>query len=179
VGPRRWSAVIVGFIGVLIIVQPDAGGFDAVSGIALAATVLYALVIITIRQMSRTETTAAIIFYYSLASIVVSGVTLPFIWVTPAGVDWLLLVGLGLIGGVAQITMTNAYRFADAALVAPFDYTTVIWAALLGFVIWNEVPATSLWLGVAILMMSGLYILLREAQLGLPRGIARRFQTRR
>ena len=86
---------------------------------------------------------------------------------------------VGLIGGIAQLVMTNAFRLADVSIVAPFDYTHIIWAALLGFFIWGEVPGNTIWLGAAIVMASGIYILFREARLGLPRGFARRLAARR
>lgn len=179
VGWRRWSAVLAGFAGVLIMVKPDAGLFDRLAILALSATLLYALVIILVRKMSRTETSLAIVFYYSLASTLVAGAFMPFIWVTPDGGDWMLLILLGLIGGLAQIAITNAFRLANVAIVAPLDYTHIIWAALFGYFIWGEVPGNTIWIGTAIVMASGVYILHREADLGLRRGIARRLQGRR
>ncbi len=104
---------------------------------------------------------------------------MPFLWVMPDLEGWLLLIAVGLIGGVPQMAMTNAFRLADVSIVAPFDYMHIIWAALLGFFIWGEVPGNSIWIGTAIVMASGIYILFREAHLGLPRGIARRLHGRR
>lgn len=179
VGVRRWSAVLVGFAGVLVMVRPDAGAFDGLAAIALAGTVFYALAMIFVRKLSRTETSAAIVFYYSLASTLVAGAFMPFQWVTPTWLDLGLLVAVGLVGGVAQIAMTNAFRLADVSVVMPFDYTAMLWAALFGFLVWGDVPGLNIWLGAAIVMMSGLYILRREANLGLRRGVARRLQPRR
>ncbi len=179
VGWRRWSAVSIGFLGVLIMVKPDSGVFDRIALLALAATVCYALVIVFIRKLSRTETSAAIVFYYALSSTLVAGAFMPFLWVMPDLEGWVLLILLGLVGGVAQIAMTNAFRLADVSIVAPFDYTHIIWAALLGYFIWGEAPGNSIWVGTAIVMASGIYILYREAHLGLRRGIARRLHGRR
>ncbi len=179
VGRRRWTAVLVGFIGVVIMVQPDAGMFDEIAVIALAATVFYALVIVSIRKLSRTETPTAIVFYYAATSTLVAGAVMPFVWVMPDAEDWVLLILMGVIGGVAQFAMTNAFRLADVSIVAPFDYLHIIWAALLGFFIWGEVPGNTIWIGVPVVMASGIYILFREAHLGLPRGIARRLTGRR
>jgi drug/metabolite transporter (DMT)-like permease len=179
VGWRRWTAVLAGFIGVLVMVKPDSGAFDEVAILALSATVFYALVIVSIRKLSRTETSLAIVFYYAMTSTLVSGAVLPFVWVTPDGEGWVLLILVGVIGGIAQFAMTNAFRLADASIVAPFDYLHIIWAALLGFFIWGEVPGNSIWIGAAIVIASGVYILFREARLGLPRGIARRLTGRR
>jgi drug/metabolite transporter (DMT)-like permease len=179
VGWRRWSAVLIGFLGVVIMVQPDSGAFDQIAVLALSATILYALVMVFIRKLSRTETSTAIVFYYALTSTLISGAFMPFVWVMPDLEGWVLLILVGLIGGLAQIAMTNAFRLADVSIVAPFDYMHIIWAALLGYFIWGEVPSNSIWIGVAIVMASGIYILFREAHLGLPRGIARRLHGRR
>ena len=179
VGWRRWSAILVGFLGVIVMVKPDSGMFDGVAILALAGTVFYALVIVSIRKLSRTETPLAIVFYYALTATLLTGAVLPFVWVMPDAEGWVLLVLVGVIGGIAQFAMTHAFRLADVSIIAPFDYMHMIWAALLGFFIWGEVPGNSIWIGTAIVMASGIYILLREAQLGLPRGIARRLTGRR
>jgi drug/metabolite transporter (DMT)-like permease len=179
VGWRRWSAVLIGFLGVVIMVQPDSSVFDQIAVLALSATILYALVMVFIRKLSRTETSTAIVFYYALTSTLISGAFMPFVWVMPDLEGWVLLILVGLIGGLAQIAMTNAFRLADVSIVAPFDYMHIIWAALLGYFIWGEIPGNSLWIGVAIVMASGIYVLFREAHLGLPRGIARRLHGRR
>lgn len=179
VGRRRWSAILVGFAGVVVMVRPDSGVFDRIALIALSGTVLYALVMVSLRKLSRTESSAAIVLYYSLTSTVVAGAFMPFQWVAPDPEGWVLLIALGLIGGLGQIAMTNAFRFADVSVVAPFDYTAMIWAALLGYFIWGDVPGANIWTGVAIVVASGIYIVHREAHLGLPRGIARRLQARR
>ncbi len=179
VGRRRWTAMSIGFIGVIIMVKPDAGMFDRIAILALAATVFYALVIVSIRKLSRTETPTAIVFYYAATSTLVAGAVLPFVWVMPDAEGWLLLILVGVIGGAAQFAMTHAYRLAEVSVIAPFDYMHIFWAALLGFFIWGEVPGNTLWIGVPIVMASGIYILFREAHLGLPRGIARRLTGRR
>lgn len=179
VGRRRWTAMSIGFIGVIIMVQPDAGMFDRTAILALSATVFYALVIVSIRKLSRTETPTAIVFYYALTSTLVTGAVLPFVWVMPDAEGWVLLILVGVVGGVAQFAMTHAYRLAEVSVIAPFDYMHIFWAALLGFFIWGEVPGNTIWIGVPIVMASGIYILFREAHLGLPRGIARRLTGRR
>ena len=179
VGWRRWSAILVGFLGVVVMVKPDSGVFGWIAAAAFAATVCYALVMVILRKLSRTESSGAIVFYYALISTVAAGAFIPFLWVTPDAEGWILLILLGLIGGVAQIAMTNAFRLADVSIVAPFDYTAMIWTALLGYFIWGDVPGPNIWIGVAIVMASGIFILYREAHLGLPRGIARRLHGRR
>jgi len=179
VGWRRWSAVLIGFLGVIVMVKPDAGTFDRTAVLALSGTVFYALVIVSIRKLSRTETPIAIVFYYAMTATLVAGAVLPFVWVTPDLEGWVLLVMVGVIGGIAQFDMNHAFRLADVSIIAPFDYMHIIWASLLGFFIWGEVPGNTIWVGTAIVMVSGIYILFREADLGLPRGIARRLAGRR
>lgn len=179
VGARRWTAVIVGFVGVLIMVRPDRGVFEPVALIALGGTVCYALVMIFVRGLSRTETSGAIVFYYSVISTILVGTVLPFIWVTPTLEDFAVLAAVGLVGGMAQLAVTTAFRLANVAVVAPFDYSGMIWAALIGYLVWGDIPGTNVWVGVAIVAASGVYIVRREANLGLRRGVARRLQTKR
>ncbi len=179
VGLRRWSAVIVGFLGVLIIVRPDAGILDSVALVALSGTVFMSLAMIFVRKLSRTETSAAIVFYFSLSATLVSGAFMPSQWVTPNALDLVLLILVGIIGGLAQIFMTSAFRHATVSVLAPFEYTTIVWAVLLGFFLWGDIPGLNVWLGVAIVAASGIYIVQREAKLGLRRGVARRLQPKR
>ena len=179
VGPRRWLAILVGFGGVLVILQPGGSGFDSVALLALLGTLFYALAAVSVRWLSRTESSTSIVFTFTLTCTLVSAVFLPFNWVTPDLTDLVLLIGLGLIGGCAQIFMTDAFRYADVSLVVPFEYSAMLWAALLGFLFWGEIPGNNVWYGAAIVVASGLYILFREARLGLPRGTARKLQARR
>ncbi|MDJ0894894.1 MAG: DMT family transporter [Alphaproteobacteria bacterium] len=179
VGWRRWSAVLVGFAGVLIMVSPTSGVIQPAALFALGAALFYSVAIIVVRWLSRTDGSAAIVFYFTLAATLVSAACLPFSWVPPRSEDLLLLCAIGLVGGCAQICLTIAFRAAPVAVVAPFEYTAMLWAVGLGWVIWAEVPQDNIWTGAAIVVASGLFILFREAELGLPRGIARRLQTRR
>ena len=179
VGPRRWTAVLVGFLGVLIMVRPGAAVFETIALVPLGGVVFYALAMILVRKLSRTETSASIVFYFTVTTTVVSGALLPFSWVMPDGLDWALLASLGLIGGCAQIAFTRAVALADVAVIMPFEYSAMIWAAALGFFIWGELPGFAVWLGAAIVIASGLYILFRESALQLPRGKARRLQPKR
>jgi len=179
VGPRRWAAVLVGFVGVMIMLQPGPGLLKSIALVPLLGTVFFALAMIVLRKLGRTETSASVAFTFTLACTLVSGFALPFVWVTPGPADLAALIAVGLLGGVGQILMTTAFKHGDVAVVAPFEYTAMIWATLLGFVFWNEIPGLNIWLGVAVVMASGLFILFREANLRLPRGRARRLQVKR
>ncbi|MBB3065047.1 DMT family transporter [Limibacillus halophilus] len=179
VGLRRWTALLVGFVGVLIMVKPGSGVFGLLALIAIGATFCYALVLIFVRKLSRTETNAAIVFYYSLTSVVATGLLLPFFWVTPTFPDLLLLIAIGLIGGCAQLTMTAAFRAASVSIVAPFEYTAMFWAVIYGYLLWGDLPGWNIWVGAAVLVASGIYIVHRETNLGVRRAKAARLQAKR
>lgn len=174
VGPRRVAAIVTGFAGVLVIVWPGTEGLDPTVLVVVAATFLYALVMIFMRHLNRTETPSAIVFYYLVSSVIISGLALPFVWQAPDLRGWLLLVALGLVGGLGQIAMTTAFRYGNAAMVAPFDYATILWASAIDWFVWGKWPGGYLWLGVAIIVASGLYITHREAQLNRRRRAAER-----
>lgn len=163
VGPRRWAAVIVGFLGVLIMVRPGAGTFQLEALLVLLAALGYALSMLTTRRLARTETNAAILFYSTVGSTLANALLLPFFWSTPAMGDLGLFAGLGLIGGIGSFFMVLAYRHAPAAVVAPFDYTALLWATLIGWLVWQELPDAPVWIGAAVVVASGLYIIHREA----------------
>ncbi|HYE00133.1 MAG TPA: DMT family transporter [Alphaproteobacteria bacterium] len=167
---RRWAALIAGFLGVLIIVRPGADSGVAPLGafLAIAAAFFTAGVLTVIRRFGRYEKSLTIVVYFSLTCTLVSGAMLPFVWRTPDLPDLLLLIGCGLIGGTAQVLMTRAYQAAPVSVLSPFDYTTMIWATLYGYLFWGDVPGLNVLAGTAIVAASGLYILYREAQLGRP-----------
>ena len=169
VGIRRWSAVVVGFVGVLVMLRPDTGMFASASWIALLATLLYALGQIFVRDLTKTETTTCIVFYVTLTTTLASASALPFLWVTPSWRDAPLLAAVGILGGVAQLAFTRAFRLAPAAVISPFDYTGLLYAGALGYYVWGDVPTATFLIGAAIVMASGLYILYRETKLAAQR----------
>lgn len=165
VGVRRWGAVIVGFLGVLIMTRPGAAAFRFEALLILAAAFAYALVMLLTRRLARSDTTPAIMFYSTVISLAVSGLLLPFGWRTPVGMDLAVFVLMGGVGGAGMFFMTQAYRHAPAAVVAPFDYTALIWGTLIGWLVWRELPDPTVWLGVLVVIASGLYIFHRETRL--------------
>lgn len=179
----RLSAVALGLVGVCVVLWPRLGGADLTDaallgvGLALASAGLRALGQILLRQLVATEETSAIVFYFSLTATLFSLLSLPFGWVWPAPEVWAMLIGAGLIGGVAQILLTTAYRFAGAAVVAPFDYASILFATLFGIVFFDEVPTLAVLGGAAIVVAAGVLIIWRERQLGLARGKARPTMT--
>ncbi|WP_223427336.1 DMT family transporter [Tateyamaria pelophila] len=177
----RISAVALGLVGVMIVMWPtltlgsDMLGTAASLGalMVLTASILRALVQIHIRTLVQTEHTAAIVFYFSLTATALSLLSLPFGWVIPSSRDLGLLVGAGLVGGIAQILVTSSYRFAGASMLAPFDYASLIFAAVIGYVIFNEVPASATVIGASLVVLGGVLIIWRERQLGMDRRKAR------
>ncbi|MCE9522002.1 MAG: DMT family transporter [Alphaproteobacteria bacterium] len=170
----RWSAVAVGFVGVLIMVSPHlslGSGEAPTVGLLLAIlnAGLVAFTMIFIRMMAGTEPALAIAFYFQLSSTTVSALTLPFAWVTPGGRELALLILMGILGGFGQLFMTNSYRFAQASTLASFDYAAMVWAILFGWLFFSELPAVAVYVGAVIVIASGLFIALRERQLGLER----------
>jgi len=168
VGRHRWSAVALGLAGVLIVMQPWNGGHlpPIGLGLALLAALGTAAVTITIRQIGRTEATPTIVLWFTCFSILVTGLTMPVYGQGHDAATWAILAGLGFAGGVGQLFLTSALRFAPVAVVVPFDYVQLIWAVLLGWALWSTHPAPSTWAGAAVIVASGLYTIYREHKLG-------------
>ena len=166
VGVHRWSAVAAGFLGVLIVMQPGNALPPLGLAIALAAAFGVAVVTIMIRQIGRTESTQTIVLWFSLLSIPMVGMLMPFHASGHDAVGWAILATIGLFGGVAQLMLTASLRFAPVSVIAPFDYSQLLWAVLLGWLIWDTRPPASTWLGAAVIIASGLYTLYRERKLG-------------
>ncbi len=177
----RLSAVALGLFGVMIVIWPrlsvdveTLGAAGTVGALmVLGASILRAVVQIHIRTLVKTEHTAAIVFYFSLTATVLSLLSLPFGWVLPSTKDATLLVSAGLIGGVAQILVTSSYRFGGASMLAPFDYASLIFAAIIGYFIFAEVPTLNMVAGAALVVLGGVLIIWRERQLGGGRNRAR------
>jgi drug/metabolite transporter (DMT)-like permease len=156
--PRRWAAVAIGFAGVLVMIQPGGGVWGLGAAFALTSALLYALTLISSRQLSLTESSHTILFYYSVVCLVVTGAVLPWQWRTPEPEDvWLFLL-VGVTGTLGQFFMNQAFRFGEASMLAPLDYTALIWAAALGYVFWSEVPSPAVLAGVALVVVSTMLV---------------------
>ena len=162
VGWRRWTAVAVGFAGVLIMLDPWGIEVHFISLILLAATFCYALSPILVRLLSRHDHDIVTLFWFALAASGVSLIGAIPEWKWPAPMDWVWLIVLGLLGGVAQILVTRAWRLAPAAVLAPFDYASIVLAVLFGYLWFHEEPSWTVWVGLPLVVGSGLYILHRE-----------------
>lgn len=168
-GWQRWSAVIVGFVGVLVVLNPVAsfaGGFGGEHGmgtlIALAGAVMTALITIAVRDLGRTEPAATIVFWFSLLSMIPLGIALPFVYTPHSLPEWLLLVGLGFSGAVVQLSLTGALRLAPVAVVIPMDYSALLWSIACGWWFFGTFPAETTWIGAPLIVASGLFIAWRE-----------------
>ena len=169
----RWTAVTVGLGGILIILSPHAfwdissnGSAALIGGIfGLSAAFFSAVSMIQIRHLTQTENTGAIIFYFTMFTTVIGLASTGLGWEMPTAWQWTLLIGAGLVGGIAQILVTLSLRYAEASLLAPFDYTTMIWALLIGYSLMDQVPAVSTLVGAAIVVAAGLFTLWREQRI--------------
>lgn len=181
----RITCVALGMVGVMIVLAPRLSLTPGATGTAealgamlvLGGAVFAALAGVFIRKLVVTETTSAIVFRFSVTATVLSLVTLPFGWVWPSAFDAALLIGAGLMGGVGQIFMTASYREADASLVAPFDYASMLFSLMIGYLVFAEVPSGSMLIGAALIVTAGVLIIWRERQLGLERSRQRKAMT--
>ncbi|MBV8888156.1 MAG: DMT family transporter [Alphaproteobacteria bacterium] len=162
VGVHRWSALAVGFIGVLLVTRPGPSTFQPGAVFALSNAVLISTVAIAIRRMSATESTETLTLYQMAIIALCTALLLLFGVIAPTWLDFLLLALAGLGNGIAQYWWTRALALAPPSAVVPFNYLSLVWATMLGFVIWGDVPTADLLLGSAIVVASGLYILWRE-----------------
>ncbi len=186
VGVYRYSAVALGMIGVFVVLEPRltlAGDTHMETTAAFGAMLILcgamcsAMAQIHVRQMVQHERTASIVFYFSLTSTVLSLFTIPFGWVVPDLKTGSILVIIGLLGGVGQIFQTSCYRFAPASVVAPFEYASMVFSIVIGYFVFSEIPTSQMLGGAGLIILAGVIIILREAQLGLERNKARRVKT--
>ncbi len=164
VGIRRWAAVVAGFLGVLIVVQPGSSAFRLEALLPLGAALSYAIAMLIGRKQTGFMSNSAILFWPSLIAVAITLAMMPSQWQTPTLSDLGLFVLMGVIGTSGMMLITQGYRFAPAAVIAPFDYSVLLWGVIFGWVIWRDVPGPNVWLGSAILIASGLYILHRETR---------------
>ncbi len=160
-----WIAIVTGLAGVWVMLAPSASGFASLAGLAaLASALAYAFVVVLVRILARTETTASMVFWFLLMLAVGAGALAAPVWVSIAARDLPWIVGIGLAGWVSQHCITEAFRLAPAATVAPFEYTALVWAALIDWVVWQAVPGARVLAGAAIVIAAGLYLMHRQGR---------------
>jgi len=181
VGARRWIVLFVGFLGVLLIVKPGSATFNLGSIFVLFATLFYALNVMLTRKLQSTDSSATMAYYSSLVYLVVSFILAPLpvvvgevsnahpsiafllrAWTLPTLLDWIIMSGLGLVWAAGMYFIARAYSLAQASVVAPFEYAPLLFNAMWGFLIWQEIPMLTTWIGAFLTLFSGLYILYRE-----------------
>lgn len=171
----RWTAVVVGLCGILIILSPHAswasfdiaGSQTALLGgvFGLLAAFFSAISMIQIRHLTQTENTGAIIFYFTMLTTIIGAASIVLGWKMPSAWQLMLLIGTGVIGGIAQIFVTLSLRHAEASLLAPFDYSSMLWALIIGYIFLGQLPVPATVLGASIVVAAGLFTLWRERRL--------------
>lgn len=180
----RMGMVALGLLGVVIVLSPrltmtgDMSYKETLGAVVtLAGASCTAMAMIFVRKLVQEERTSAIVFWFSVTSTLLSLLTLPFGWVMPDARTAALLIAIGLLGGLGQILLTSAYRYADASLVAPFEYVSMLLAIVIGWTIFSEAPTAPMLAGAALIMVAGILIIWRERQLGLERSRQRKAMT--
>lgn len=183
----RWTTVLVGLVGVLIILWPRLTVFSGATALddgeaigalaAFAAAILSAFAMLQVRTLVQTERTEAIVTYFFISASILSLLTLPFGWVMPTPQQAALLIGAGFFGGIGQLLLTSCYRYADMSVIAPFEYVSLILTIIIGFVIFADIPTATMLIGAVIIVCSGIAVILRERWLGLDRRRAREANT--
>ena len=171
VGLHRWGAVILGLIGVVIALRPGTEVFNPSALFALLAGLSFAGINLTARWLRDTESTFQLIFYLMIGITLLSSMALPSVWVTVEMADWAIFGAMGIFTIVGYIFMTRAFMVAPTGLVAPFEYTVLIWAVAFGFLVWGDVPDIYVWTGAVVIISSGLYLVHRESKHGGPEAV--------
>ncbi len=169
-GVARWIAVLLGLGGMLLIVQPGIGIFSVGALLAIGGAVFAALAMISIRHLGERERGFTIVLYFALACTVTSAITLPFGATWPTPVDFGLLIAIGLLGGTAQLLVTRAYQMAPVSVLAPLEYTAILWAIALGVIFWGEIPSAIALVGACGIVAANLLVVFGD---GSSRGVGR------
>lgn len=160
----RWSAILVGLVGVWVILRPGTETFHPASLVVLGSTFLYAIVAVSSRLLAETENSISLTFYMLPITVVVSGFVVPDVWVIPDSFDWLLLVSCGVLGLAGFWAIMQAFRYAPASVVSPFEYSSMLWAVLLGYLFWSELPDGYTLFGAGLVLLSSFLITFRESR---------------
>ena len=165
VGTKRWAAVFMGFIGMVLIVQPAFIDLNYYYISPILFCIFFSGVAISVRVLSKTEPNYRIAFYFTILCMFIGLCTLPFGWVMPTTKDLFLFIIMGVCGSVANLLLTQSYRLAEASLVTPIKYLSLVYAIIFGFIIWGEVPKPLMLAGALLVILSSLIIFIREKKL--------------
>lgn len=169
VGIRRWTAVCIGFLGVLVVMRPGSASFHWAMIPSLGSALCGAVYNIATRKVGGTDRAETSLFYATLVGVMGAALPLHWVWRLPAGFEWVLLCGMGLFGCVGHLLLTQAHRLAPASVLAPFVYSQIVWMILLGYVLFGDTPDLWTLVGAVIVIASGLYVFARERTLGVSR----------
>ena len=164
VGIHRWSAVAVGFIGVLVVSSPGSGSFQAGALLALLAGAAYAVIMLSGRLLTRTDSSFKMVFYFNAINSLISTALLPLVWTPPSQTALLLILLASTLALIGYFCITHAIRLSPIGVVAPIEYIALIWATVLGYIFWEDIPTSNVWIGMAIILSAGLYIMWRESR---------------
>lgn len=167
VGPRRWTAIAIGLVGVLVVLRPTGEGMFTLAGLAiLLAALCYAAGAITVRLLARRDSTQAMVFWFLAILSIIAGVLAWRGWLPIRSGDWPVIAVIGVSGTLAQVALTEAFRRGEASLIAPLEYTALVWGVLADVVFWQVLPSGVTWVGAGIIVASGLYLIRREKAKG-------------
>jgi drug/metabolite transporter (DMT)-like permease len=166
VGWRRWAATLVGFGGVLVMMRPGHMGIDPASIVAVVSALLFGLGLVLIRLLAATDPPPRILFYYHLFGVLMFAAPAAWLWTPPTGLQWILLVLIGVLTTAAMVCFVRGFATGESSVVGPMEYTRLVYAALLGFFVFSEVPDLWTWTGAAIIVASTVYVARREAMAG-------------
>ncbi len=170
VGPRRWIAIVVGLLGVIVVLRPTGEGVATLAGlVVLLAALCYSIAAITVRKLALRDSPEAMVFWFLVLLAVFAGAVAAFDWRPVQSAHFGVIALIGLTGALGQVALTHAFRLGEASQIAPLEYAALVWVVLLDLALWQALPDRMTWLGAAIIIASGLYLIRRERAVGAPR----------
>ncbi|MDX1923610.1 MAG: DMT family transporter [Alphaproteobacteria bacterium] len=159
VGRNRWIAIVLGFVGVIIIAKPDGLNLNIGVFFGLASSLFYALAMISLRTLGGTEKVLTTTSYFTVLASLMLALPAAFSWTAPPFLDLMIFIICGLLAGIGQLFLTSAYQNAPPSVISPFNYSSILWAVVIGFIVWGQIPALHVWIGATIVIATGVYIL--------------------
>ena len=165
IGIHRWSAILIGLAGVIIIIRPGGEFWQFASIMPLLGAIFFALFQIFTRLLSRTEKTFTTLFYTGIGGLGWSSLIVPFVWVAPSQIHMVVFLTTGIFGALAHLCMIKAFDYAEASLLAPYNYTKLLWVSIFGYWVFEDIPSIEMWIGSGVIVTAGLYVFYREQKL--------------
>lgn len=162
VGRNRWIAIVLGFIGVIIIAKPDGLNLNIGVFFGLASSMFYALAMISLRTLGGTEKVLTTTAYFTILASLMLAIPAALSWTAPPFLDLMIFILCGLLAGIGQLFLTSAYQNAPPSVISPFNYSSILWAVIIGFIAWGQIPALHVWIGATIVISTGIYILQQQ-----------------